>query len=151
MYCLAYTADDDSWIYVVETSGFEIYSGFIFPPYALSCSRYSGKQLNINDAPVVPQFSDDENTLPHAVNVSGLVCFEGVYIPAVPERRRDDILIGQCDEALLTVLDERESMDPENPSYVLTKLGSIASGKKLVKFQTRLIKYLRWKWKLMHL
>ena len=32
LYCLAYTADDDSWIYVVEMSSFEIYSGFIFPP-----------------------------------------------------------------------------------------------------------------------
>ena len=29
------TANDDSWIYVVETSSFENYRGFIFPPYAI--------------------------------------------------------------------------------------------------------------------
>ena len=32
LYCLAYTADDDSLIYVVETFSFQNYSGLIFPP-----------------------------------------------------------------------------------------------------------------------
>ena len=30
LYSLAYFADDDSWIFVVETSCFKIYYGFIF-------------------------------------------------------------------------------------------------------------------------
>ena len=33
LYYLAYTDDDGSLIYVVETSSFEIYSGFIFSPH----------------------------------------------------------------------------------------------------------------------
>ena len=32
LYSLAHTADDDSRIYVVETSRFRHYRGFIFPP-----------------------------------------------------------------------------------------------------------------------
>ena len=38
------------------------------------------------------------------------------------------MLIGQAGIHLLTVLDERESAHPVKPSYVLTRLGSIASG-----------------------
>ena len=91
-------------------------------------SLYSGEQFTINDALVLPQFSDDKNTLPHAVDVSGLEDFEGVYIPVVPERRGVDLLIGQCDNTLLIVPGDRESMEPQNPNYVLTKLGPIASG-----------------------
>ena len=37
------------------------------------------------------------------------------------------MLIGQADHHLLTVLDERESAHPGKPSYVLTRLGLIAS------------------------
>ena len=84
-------------------------------------------RLTVN-ALVVPQFSDDENILPHAVDVSGLEHFVGVHIPVAPERGRMDVLIGQSDKALLTVLEEREGVDSEEPNYVLTRLGPIASG-----------------------
>ena len=91
-------------------------------------SLYSGEQFHINGAVVVPEFLDDENTLPHAVDTSTLEHFQGVQIPVVPDRRRVDVLIGQCDKTLLTVLEERESIDPEEPNYVLTRLGPIAGG-----------------------
>ena len=91
-------------------------------------SLYSGEQFDINGAVVVPQFSDDENTLPHAIDTSTLEHFEGVHIPVVSDRTRVDVLIGQCDKTLFTVPEERESMDPEEPNYVLTRLGPIASG-----------------------
>ena len=74
------------------------------------------------------QFSDDEKIIPHAVDVSGLEHFVGVHIPVAPERRRVDVLIGQSDKALLAVFEERESVDPEEPNYVLTRQGPIASG-----------------------
>ena len=61
-------------------------------------SLYSGEQFHINGAVVVSQFLDDENTLPHAVDTSTLEHFEGVHIPVVPDRRRVDVLIGQCDK-----------------------------------------------------
>ena len=51
-----------------------------------------------------------------------------MHIPVVPDRRRVNVLIGQCDKTLLTVLEERESIDLEEPSYVFTRLGRIASG-----------------------
>ena len=62
------------------------------------------------------------------MDVSGLEHFVGVHIPVAPERGRVDVLIGQSDKALLTVLKELEGVDPEEPNYVLTRLGPIASG-----------------------
>ena len=49
-------------------------------------------------------------------------------IPVITERKSVDILIWQTDKLLLTVLEERESIHPDDPNYVLTRLGSIASG-----------------------
>ena len=37
-------------------------------------------------------------------------------------------MIGQSDKLLLTVLEEREGLNPDEPNYVLTRLGPIASG-----------------------
>ena len=91
-------------------------------------SLYSGEQFHINGAVIAPQFSDDENTPPHAVDTSTLEHFKWVHIPVVPDRRRVDVLIGQGDKTLLTVLEERESIDPEELNYILTRLGPIASG-----------------------
>ena len=36
-------------------------------------------------------------------------------------------MIGQSDKPLLTVLEEREGLNPDEPNYVLTRLGPIAS------------------------
>ena len=93
-------------------------------------SLSTGKQFRINNASVVPQFSADENILPHAVDVSGLELFVGVHIPVTPEPGRVGVLIGQSDKALLTVHEEREGVDPEESNYVLTRLGTIASGRR---------------------
>ena len=74
---------------------------------------------------MVPQFNDDKHTLPHVVYTCTLEHFDGVEIPVVPDRERVDVLIGQSDKALLTV---REGADPEEPNFVLTRLGPVASG-----------------------
>ena len=76
----------------------------------------------------MPYFNDDENVLPHAVDTAGLENFREVNIPTIPERKCIDVLIGQADNHLLTVSVERESAHPGKPSYVLTRLGPIASG-----------------------
>ena len=91
-------------------------------------SLYNGEEFDIKDALVVAQFLYDAHTLPHAVDTSKLEQFDGVHIPVVPDRRRVDVLIGQSDKSLLTVLEEREGMDAEEPNYVLARLGPIASG-----------------------
>ena len=80
---------------------------------------------------VVPYFNDDENVLPHAVDTAGLENFREVNIPTIPDRKCIDVLIGQADNHLLTALDERESVHPGKPSYVLTRLGPIASGRRV--------------------
>ena len=55
----------------------------------------------------MPEFADDEGTLPHAVNVEKLEHFQGVTIPVFAQRKSIDILIGQTDKSLLTVLELR--------------------------------------------
>jgi len=101
-------------------------------------SLHTGEEFIVNDAFVVPQFTDDVNTLPHAVDTSVLKHFDGAVVPVAPDRRQIDILIGQSDKQLLTVLDEREGANPEEPNYVLTRLGPIASGGKVPAVSTSL-------------
>ena len=95
---------------------------------ALQSLFYSNEKFEIKKALVVPEFTDDERTLPHAVNAKNLDHFKGVEIPVIIERKSVDILIGQTDKLLLIVLEERESIHPDDPNYVLTRLGPIASG-----------------------
>ena len=91
-------------------------------------SLSTGKEFSVKNALVVPNFSDDESVLPHSVDIAGLDNFHNVEIPTVPGRKGIDVLIGQTDKNLLTVLHESENVDPDKPNYVLTKLGPIASG-----------------------
>ena len=91
-------------------------------------SLHTGEKFVIENALVVPQFSDDVGTLPHSVDVTKLKHFQGTHVSVAPDRKRIDVLIGQSDKQLLTVLEEREGASPEEPNYVLTRLGPIASG-----------------------
>ena len=77
---------------------------------------------------MVPNFTEDLNTFPHAVDTNGLEHFKGVEISTIPQRKSIDILIGQTDKCLLIVLEEREGLNHDNPNHVLTRLGPIASG-----------------------
>ena len=94
-------------------------------------SLSTDETFQIKNALVVPEFADNEATLPHAVNVEKLEHFLVVTIPVIGQRKSIDILIGQTDKSLLTVLEERESKHPDHPNYVLTRLGPIASGGRL--------------------
>ena len=49
-------------------------------------------------------------------------------LPLISKRISVDILIGQIDKLLLIVLEERKSIHPDEPNYVLTRLGPVASG-----------------------
>ena len=91
-------------------------------------SLHTGEKFVIENALVVPQFSDDDSTLPHSVDITELKHFQGTHVPVAPERNRIDVLIGQSDKLFLTVLAEREGASSEEPNHVLTRLGPIASG-----------------------
>ena len=73
-------------------------------------------------------FEDDENTLPHCIDTTKLSLFRGVQIPLISYRKSVDLLNGQLDKFLLTVLEEREGFNSNEPNYVLTRLGAMASG-----------------------
>ena len=95
-------------------------------------SLYSGEEFTIKDALVVPEFPNDDHTLPHAVDTAALEHFSGVELHVVPGRRQIDILTGLSDKTLLTVLDGCEGTDPEEPNYVLIRLGPVASGGRIL-------------------
>ena len=76
-------------------------------------SLANGEVYDSTDALVVPSLSENESTLPHAVDTSGLIHFRGVKIPVIPNRKGVDILIGQSDKLLLTVLKEQEGQKPD--------------------------------------
>ena len=94
-------------------------------------SLTTGETFRVRDALVVPDFTEDLNTLPHAVDTNGRKHLEGVEIPTIPQRKSIDILIGQTDKCLLTVIEEREGLNHDDPNYVFTRLGLIASGERL--------------------
>ena len=66
-------------------------------------SLIKGEEFAIKDAIVVPEFLDDNATLPHAVDTSSLDHFDGAKISLAPDRDRIDVLIGQSDKALSRV------------------------------------------------
>ena len=68
-------------------------------------SLSTDETFQIKNSLVVPEFADDEGTLPHAVNVENLEHFQGVTIPVIAQRKNIDILIGQTNKSLLTVLE----------------------------------------------
>ena len=62
------------------------------------------------------------------MDTSKLKHFHGVEISVIPERKCVDILIGQSDKALITVVKELEGSNSNEPNLVITRLGPIASG-----------------------
>ena len=67
----------------------------------------------------MPCFSDNESALPHAVGTGSLIHFRGVKISVISDRKGVDILIGQSDKLLLTVLKEQDGKRPNEPNTVL--------------------------------
>ena len=91
-------------------------------------SRTTNEVFEIKNALVVSNFMDDEGALPHSVNVRNLNHFKGIDIPVISYRKSIDVLIGQTDKLLLTVLKEREGLLRDEPNLVITRLGPISSG-----------------------
>ena len=84
-------------------------------------SLADGKTYGTKGALTVSNFEDDENTLPHCFDTSKLSHFRGVQIPVISYRKSVDLLIGQSDSFFLTVLEEHEGFDCNEPNYVLTR------------------------------
>ena len=91
-------------------------------------SLATNQVFEIKDALVVSNFMDDEGALPHSENVRNLNHFKGVEIPVISHRKSIDILIGQTNKLLLTVLTEREGLAQDESNLVITRLGPVASG-----------------------
>ena len=79
-------------------------------------SLFNKEIFAVQNALVVPNFIDDENVLHHAVNTQKFKHFKGIKIPTILQRQRIDILIGQTNKELLTVLEERERVNASEPT-----------------------------------
>ena len=91
-------------------------------------SLADGNTLGIKGALIVSNFEVDENTLPHRIDTFKHSHFRGVQISVISYRKSVDLLIGQSDKFPLNVLEEREGFNSNEPNYVLTRLGPMASG-----------------------
>ena len=56
---------------------------------------HTSEKFVIENALVVPQFSDIVGTLPHFVNVTELKHFQGTHVRVAPDYNRIDVLIEQ--------------------------------------------------------
>ena len=74
-------------------------------------SLANGKTYGIKGALIVSNYEDDENTLPHCIDTSKLSHFRGVQIPDISYRKGVDLLMGQSDKLLLTVLEGHEGFN----------------------------------------
>ena len=70
-------------------------------------SLTTNEVFEIKDALVVLNFMDDEGALPHLVNARNLNHFKGIEIPLISHCKSIDILIGQTNNLLRTVLMEQ--------------------------------------------
>ena len=62
-------------------------------------SLSSGENFAIKDTLVVPEFVDNEDTLPHRVDTLDLMHFNGVEIPTLPHRK-NTVLISSLDNPI---------------------------------------------------
>ena len=76
------------------------------------------EKFPIENAFFVLYFNDHKNVLPRAVDITGLENFREVNILTISERKCIDMLIGQADSHLLTILDEREKAHSGKLNYV---------------------------------
>ena len=99
-------------------------------------SLHSGEIFPLVGANVVPNWADDKRILPHALDVSSLKHFGDASIQVLPGKDRVDLLIGQDNARLMTVIEEREGSSADHPNCVLTRLGYVASGGRLAATST---------------
>ena len=109
----------------------------ILGDFNTKCNRHSdfdlasltdSKTYVIKEELIMSDFEDDENTLPHRIDTSKLSHVGGVQKPVISYRKSVDLLIGQSDNFFLTVLEEREGFDCNEPNYGRTRLGSMTNG-----------------------
>ena len=109
---------------LVLTCNFLVYSNIKVKEWSNCCHQrpnrfwtwisLCGRKVSHRECLCCSLFNDDENVLPHAEDTAGLENFKEVNIPTIPKRKCIDVLIGQADNHLLTVLDEREVLTREN-------------------------------------
>ena len=91
-------------------------------------SLFSNKMFSLNNVVTHVPWNDDEDTLPHRQDMSSYEHFKDVEMFDLPDNSSVDLLIGNYNAFLLTVLEEREGLSRSEPHAVLTPLGWLACG-----------------------
>ena len=91
-------------------------------------SLFSNETYSLSNVVTNCPWRDDIDTLPHRQNLSSYAHFKDVEMFELPDIDTVDILIGNDNACLMTVLEERVGLSRDEPHAVLTPLGWLGCG-----------------------
>ena len=93
-------------------------------------SLFSNEMFELSNIVTNNAWQDDVETLPHRQDLNSFSHFEDVELYELPDNDTVDLLIGNDNTFLMTVLEERVGVSRCEPHAVLTPLGWLACGGK---------------------
>ena len=93
-------------------------------------SLFSNEMFELSNVVTNSAWQDDVETLPHRQDLNSFPHFEDVELYELPDDDTVDLLIGNDNAFLMTVLEERVGVSRCEPHAVLTPLGWLACGGK---------------------
>ena len=93
-------------------------------------SFFSNEMFELRNVVTNSAWQDDVETLPHRQDLNSFLHFEDVELYELPDNDTVDLLIGNDNAFLMTVLEERVEVSRCEPHAVLTPLGWLVCGGK---------------------
>ena len=93
-------------------------------------SLFSNEMFELSNVVTNSAWQDDVETLPHRQDLNSFSHFEDVELYELPDNDTVDLLIGNDNSFLMTVLEGRVGVSRCEPHAVLTPLGWLACGGK---------------------
>ena len=91
-------------------------------------SLFSTEKFSLSNVVTHSSWQDDVSALPHRQDMSSYSYFEDVELVQLLERDSVDLLVGNDNAFLMTVLEEREGVSRSDPHAILCPLGWYACG-----------------------
>ena len=91
---------------------------------------FSNEMFELSNVVTNSLWQDDVETLPHRQDLNSFSHYEDVELFELPDNDVVNLLIGNDNAFLMTVLGEREGVSRREPHAILTPLGWLACGGK---------------------
>ena len=91
-------------------------------------SLISDEVYSLSNVVAHTRWQDDVDTLPHRQDISSYPDFQDIDLLHLPDNESVDLLIGNDNALLITVLEEREGTNNRKPHAVLSKIGWYSCG-----------------------